>query len=247
MLWKIWGGDWKGLTKSLEGFITLGPEFRKRPFRLSNDWFLDTGYYIRGMPVDIELVRGHYSRMHDDQLMRIAKYEMESLDAEVRPVVWDEVEKRGLTDEVLGVVQALQVPLGPAETEELVDRIRKLACPECGRSGLGLTAGWIRVVRSYVFITQNDRYTLIACQECLRSAQKRQFRLNVLLGWWGFPMGVVRTPMAIAGHYEDQNRPERADREIMAEFVIQNVGEIRAHLDDEPWLVEHIQFENRRS
>ena len=199
------------------------------------------------MPVDIELVRGHYSRMNDDPMMRIAKYEMESLDAEVRPVVWSEVEKRGLTDEVLGVVQALQVPLGPAETEELFNRIKSLDCPECGRSRQGLTAGWIRVVRSYVFVTQNDRYAMIACRDCLGATQKRQFRMNILLGWWGFPMGIIRTPMAIAGHFEDQNRPERAERDILAEFVKQNVGEIRAHLDDEPWLVEHIQFENRRN
>ena len=198
------------------------------------------------MPVDIELVRGHYAHMHDDQLMRIAKYEMETLDPEVRPVVWAEVEKRGLTDEVVGVVQALQIPLGPGETEELVNRIKKLECPECGRSGQKLTAGWIRVVRSYVFVTQNDRYPLIACPDCLKQVQKKRFMMNALLGWWGFPMGFVHTPMAIAGHFEDQNRPEKAERVILSEFVRQNVGEIRAHLDDGSWLVEHIQFENRR-
>ncbi|MCB0648444.1 MAG: hypothetical protein KDC49_17355 [Saprospiraceae bacterium] len=106
------------------------------------------------MAMDLEQIRNHYSKMDDSKLERIAKFEIASLQLEVKPIVIAEIQKRGLDENLLTGIEAQTKELSEEEVYELRDKVKGLDCPKCGKSNMGLVGGIIRKVRSYLIITQ---------------------------------------------------------------------------------------------
>jgi hypothetical protein len=85
--------------------------------------------------------------------------------------------------------------------EDEVDRhiaaVHNANCPLCGG------AGPIDVHNSYrvwsaLLLTSWSTRPRVSCKACARSAQAKDALFSLLLGWWGFPWGVVITPIQIA-------------------------------------------------
>lgn len=48
-------------------------------------------------------------------------------------------------------------------------------------------------VNSFIIITNYEKDLRIACPICLNKANNKAMLKAALLGWWGFPWGIIRT------------------------------------------------------
>ena len=69
-------------------------------------------------------------------------------------------------------------------------------CPKCHGPGPVDLYKSFRV-HSLVFMTQWKTLPQIACRSCGRKAQLTDALYSLALGWWGFPWGLLMTPVQI--------------------------------------------------
>lgn len=197
------------------------------------------------MKIDLEQIKNHYSKMDDARLEKIAKFEINSLQQEVQPIVIAEIKKRGLDNNLLAGIEAQVKELTDDELIELMDKIRGLDCPICGEPNKGLVGGVIKKVRSFVVFSQYEKRTIIACQSCVDRERRNHLLKNCLLGWWGVPWGMLYwTPKVIIDHFLDNTRKQVISETILEETAIYGVGELRTNWDNEEKLVEFIHQQN---
>lgn len=197
------------------------------------------------MAIDLEQIRNHYSKMDDSKLERIAKFQIASLQPEVQPIVIAEIKKRGLDENLLIGIEAQTKEFTKEEVYEVIEKVKGLDCPSCGKPKQVLVGGVIRKVRSYLIMTQYETRPMIACKVCVEEERKSQLIKNSLLGWWGFPWGLLyRTPHAIINHFLDNRKQEEISEIIINDFAAQNIGELKTNWEDEEKLVAFINHQN---
>ncbi|MGH8445901.1 MAG: hypothetical protein ACREVL_11575 [Solimonas sp.] len=92
------------------------------------------------------------------------------------------------------LVAAEQLPVDLVESETL--RIHRGNCPKCSGPGpVDVRNSYI--IRSFVLMTQWRTKTIVACRNCGRKENLKEGLLSALLGWWGFPWGLLMTPVQI--------------------------------------------------
>ncbi|WP_235492062.1 hypothetical protein [Paracidovorax avenae] len=92
------------------------------------------------------------------------------------------------------LVVAQQVP--DAEVERHATAIHRGSCPKCGGPGP------VDVHQSYrvwsaIFITRTSGEMLICCRKCGLRQKMDDSVFSLALGWWGFPWGIVITPLQL--------------------------------------------------
>ena len=81
--------------------------------------------------------------------------------------------------------------------KEEIAKIRDGLCPQC--SGIGPIDLYMSYrVWSILVLTSWRTRQHIACRACAKKYQIRDATYSLLLGWWGFPFGLVITPVQIA-------------------------------------------------
>ncbi|HEV2269191.1 MAG TPA: hypothetical protein VGR92_07020 [Steroidobacteraceae bacterium] len=81
--------------------------------------------------------------------------------------------------------------------EQAIAQIRRSNCPKCG--GLGpLDARQYYKVWSALFMTRWSSATQVSCNSCATRRSLGAIAYCLLLGWWGFPWGLVMTPAQIS-------------------------------------------------
>lgn len=199
------------------------------------------------MPIDLEQVKNHYAKMDNARLENIAKFEMALLEPAVQQIVIAEIKRRGLDENLLVGIEAQTKELSEAEVYALRDKIKGLACPSCGQPNQGLMGGMVRKVRSFLIITQYEQRPMIACPACVEAERKSQLIKNSLLGWWGFPWGLLyRTPQAIINHFRDNGKKEEISEGILIQFAVENIGELKTNWDKADKLVNFIRRQNNK-
>lgn len=87
--------------------------------------------------------------------------------------------------------------LPPHAIEEAIAQIRRSNCPKCG--GMGpLDARRYYQVWSALFMTRWSSTTQVSCHSCATRRSLGAIAYCLLLGWWGFPWGIVMTPTQIS-------------------------------------------------
>ena len=195
--------------------------------------------------MDLPEIKAYYANMESYKLAAIAKTQISNLPPDVQSMVKEEVSKRGLGEGLLSAIAIQQVTVTPEWIAETKQAIRALPCPDCGQRGRSLVGVHIRKVRGLIFLTDYVRGAVIACPECAKDLRRKELFKNAMLGWWGFPWGLVRTPQAIIGHYTDQNRLGEISEAILTDFETQNSGELHTRRGDEGRLLDFIRHTNR--
>ncbi|GAB3027739.1 MULTISPECIES: hypothetical protein [Oleiagrimonas] len=91
---------------------------------------------------------------------------------------------------------ALGRSLPDAQVREVMQRWRNEPCPQCNGPGpVDLRVS--HKVHSFVFMTQWSSPQAICCRHCARKRQLGHAVYSLLLGWWGFPWGLVMTPVQV--------------------------------------------------
>jgi hypothetical protein len=96
-----------------------------------------------------------------------------------------------------GQILAYSQQLAPDVVHDSVSRVHRGACPRCQGPGPVDVHTSYRVWSALV-VTQWQSLTHVACRSCGRKSQIGDGLLSLLLGWWGFPWGLVMTPVQIA-------------------------------------------------
>ena len=164
---------------------------------------------------------------------------------DVVTILKEEIKKHGLDPNLNKGIEAQTKELTESESNELKSKISKLACPECGQSNSPLIGTLIREVKSFIVFTHYKKTPLILCQACADKKRKNAMITTALLGWWGIPWGLFRTPYAIISSLSDNKKRGIISDSILTQFAIENVGEIRTNWDKGSVLVDFIRHKNQ--
>jgi hypothetical protein len=92
------------------------------------------------------------------------------------------------------LIRSQQVP--EAHVQELVYRMHQGPCPKCGGSG-PIDVFTTHRVWSAIFLTSWKSEPEVCCKSCGTKNQIGGVVTSLLFGWWGFPWGLIMTPVQI--------------------------------------------------
>jgi len=95
-----------------------------------------------------------------------------------------------------GRLLAVSNQIPQAHVQEQIWKVHQGACPKCGGSGP------IDVHKSYrvwsaAVMTQWSSLLQVSCRSCGLKKQFADAGFSLLLGWWGFPWGLLVTPIQV--------------------------------------------------
>ncbi|RYU81010.1 hypothetical protein [Hymenobacter persicinus] len=181
------------------------------------------------MAVSEDILRENYRRLSDDKLLRIVSEDAVRLRPEALALLQDELRTRGLAEVAEQSVQAQFRVLDEAGVQEYCALLQAQPCPLCQSAARPLNATITSKVLSFLVMTTQKKAFAIACPGCLDTLSREANTSSALLGWWGVPWGLIRTPQALIfnnkmakGHH----LPYAND--LLKAFVVSNVGRIEA-------------------
>ncbi len=198
------------------------------------------------MKPDLKTIKEYYSKMDIDRLEKIVKSEIAKFEPEVRFIIEREMKKRGMNENLFAAIEAQTKVLSGEQILEATEKVKNLKCPNCGNPNNKLVGGNLTKVRGYIFFAGNTKQPVILCPDCLNKIQNKALFKNLLLGWWSFPSGFIRTPQAIFNHFTEkkEHRARGISEIIIKNFVIKNIGELKTNWKNEDELSSFILHKN---
>jgi hypothetical protein len=95
-----------------------------------------------------------------------------------------------------GALLALSKQVPEAAVKEQVWKTHQGLCPKCGGSG-PVDVYVSHKVWSALLLTSWSSTPQLSCRSCGRKGQWAGAGFSLLLGWWGFPWGLILTPVQI--------------------------------------------------
>jgi len=199
------------------------------------------------MAIDIEQIKKNYANFEDYKIEHLAKNEAAGLEPDVIPILIEEIKKRGLDPNLIKGIEAQTKELTESELTELKSKIANLPCPDCGAKNTPLIGTLIRTVKSFIVLTSYKKVPVITCETCANKRRKNAMITTFLLGWWGIPFGIFRTPIALIQTLIDKNKRVEISDGILTVFAVESIGEIKTNWDKEAELVDFIRHVNQRN
>ena len=183
--------------------------------------------------IEIDQIKENYKNFNDRKIEDIAKTQAKDIREDVVPVLFTEIERRGLGPELINWVKAERRVLSPVELDRMKEKIRWLPCPACGRKGSRLEGIVIRTVVGFIIGADYETAQRIACEDCRNRMLRNAVLKTVFLGWWGLPEGFFYTPYALIRSAGDIFKRDRDSEKIMEDFIQTNIGLITLGHDKE--------------
>lgn len=189
--------------------------------------------------MDIKDIEKNYERMSDSEIIRIATTDTYGLRPEVFGIIENEINKRNLNPEILKGAIAQNKEYSIEEIETYSKLLRDLPCPVCDKNDEKLNGTISHTVKSFIFFTSSETEPTIACPNCLDKKNNNAMLSTVLLGWWGIPWGLFKTPVYIYRNFKakQQNRLENSNEALLS-YTLGNIGEIETYKDDKERLLD---------
>lgn len=192
---------------------------------------------------DLKDIAERYSKKTDSEIIYAATQNATGLRPGVLEIIEDEIKKRNLDLNILEGARAQNREYSLAEITELSQKIRNLPCPLCGSKTLKLNGTVMHTVKSFILFSSFRKEPIIACPDCLDKKNQESITSTVLLGWWGFPWGIIKTPIYI--YYNIKAKKENRNtepNEILLGFILQNIGQIETYKNDTEKLKQIIRY-----
>src|SRR5437588_12651484 len=94
---------------------------------------------------------------------------------------------------------------------------------------------------SFIFFTQRESKIIVASPQILDKANDAALMKTVLLGWWGFPWGIIRTIQSIAVNVKSKKTNHLdTPNDHLRGFVLAKIGEIETYKDNREKLLQII-------
>ncbi len=101
--------------------------------------------------------------------------------------------------------------MDPALIEQAIVEVHQGECPECGGDG-PVDIHTSHRVWSALFLTSWNSQSQMSCRSCATKAKLTSTLFCGVLGWWGFPFGLVMTPVQIIRNLAGLAGGPRADQ-----------------------------------
>jgi DNA-directed RNA polymerase subunit RPC12/RpoP len=95
-----------------------------------------------------------------------------------------------------GALLAISREIPDSAVREQVWKIHQAPCPKCGGAG-PVDVYVAHKVWSALLLTSWSSTPQVSCRSCGRKSQLAGAGFSLVLGWWGFPWGLVVTPVQI--------------------------------------------------
>lgn len=112
--------------------------------------------------------------------------------------------------------------------DQYVNQVHSGICPKCsGRRPVDVYQS--HLVYSFLLFTSWKSQMHICCRSCATKKQAGAAFLSLIIGWWGFPWGIIMTPVQIIRNLidlfrnHDPNRPSVELRGILLYTLAENV------------------------
>jgi hypothetical protein len=194
------------------------------------------------MELDINNIAEYYSKMRDQELIRVATQNAKGLRPEVFGIIENEIKKRNLNPDILKGALAQNKEYSIEEIENYSKLLRDLPCPICGNTDEKLNGTISHTVKSFIIFTTYGTEATIACPNCLDKKNNNAMISTLLLGWWGLPWGVFKTPIYIYRNYKakQENRIDTSNNTLLS-YTLRHIGEIETYKTDNEKLKEIIK------
>lgn len=195
------------------------------------------------MEPSITELRKNYESLPDDKIIRLASEEARSLRPEALELLKQIIKERGLSADVTNSIDAQSKKITEDILLEYTELLRGLPCPVCNTADDKLNATITGTVISFILMTSYRKEVKIACPACLNKLNNNAIIKSALLGWWGLPWGIFRTPQALIlnNKMKKQNNLQEANG-VFKSFVLQRIGRIEANRNNPSGLNDIIQY-----
>ncbi|QNR25283.1 hypothetical protein [Croceimicrobium hydrocarbonivorans] len=194
--------------------------------------------------LDLNHIREYYAGFDSDKLEDLALNEISRLDQKALPLLEAEIQKRNLDPKLIEVVRSYQDSRRPEIIKKWLDKLQSQPCPYCDRNNGPLVGTWRRTIKSFIFVTTTSKSPVIACKNCAADIQRKAFQSSALLGWWGLPNGLLRTPFVLYNISKDRRESEKLSKEQLQEFTLINMGHLIYSSDDSSFLNQILKAYN---
>ncbi|MES2478858.1 MAG: hypothetical protein V4561_07215 [Bacteroidota bacterium] len=185
------------------------------------------------MELDIDNIANYYSKMRDQELIRIATQDARGLRPEVYNIVEKEIKKRNLNPDLLKGAIAQNKEYSIEELEKYAEKLRELQCPICGQIEQKLNGTIAHSIMSFLIFTTYKTEPFIACPDCLDKKNNNAIISSTLLGWWGIPWGLLKTPTYIYRNLKAKRQNHVSySNDTMLSFTLSNIGELETYGND---------------
>ena len=187
-----------------------------------------------------EQVRSTYAALSDDQLIKIATDEADDLTELGYDILTEELVKRGLFG---GDIAFDSSPIDEEEIDYYINILETLPCPNCGENHSYLKARLTRSVVSMVIVTHSNESIIIGCDKCVVKWDRFNRAKTYLVGWWGI-LGIIKTLQALVSNIRASKVRDRESEGCLANFVVGNIGYLRAYRKDKEKLLNLLRRQN---
>ena len=193
--------------------------------------------------MDLKDIERNYERMSDNEIIRIATTDAYGLRPEVFEIIENEIKKRNLNPDLLKGALAQNKEYSVEEINNYSKLLRNLPCPICGNTTDKLNGTISYTVKSFIIFTTYGTEPTVACPDCLDKKNNDAMLSTALLGWWGIPWGLFKTPVYIYRNSKAkrENRIDNSNDTLLS-FTLSNIGEIEAYKNDKEKLKEIIKL-----
>lgn len=146
--------------------------------------------------LSVDEIRENYLKFEDSQIEKIARNESKTLRRDVLVVLKDEIERRNLDINLITWVDAENNPFTGFEKTELIRKIAKLRCPNCGEKKTNLSGHEYTTIISMLILCKQKTHKKILCSNCASNKKFHSYILTALTGWWS-RSGILLTPYTL--------------------------------------------------
>jgi len=132
-----------------------------------------------------------------------------------------------------GGLLAVSKQIPDATVQDQVMKAHQGPCPKCKGSG-PVDVHVSHKVWSAVFLTSWSSAPQISCRSCGLKSQAAATAFTLFLGWWGFPWGLIMTPIQIGRNLygmaspPDPSRPSAQFEKVLRMTMAANAMQARA-------------------
>lgn len=105
-----------------------------------------------------------------------------------------------------GAFLALSRQVSDTQVQEMLWKVHQGTCPKCGGSGPVDVHTSYRVWSALV-LTNWSNSLQVSCRSCGLKKQLADSAFSLALGWWGFPWGLIMTPIQVGRNLVRAARP----------------------------------------
>lgn len=121
-----------------------------------------------------------------------------------------------------GEIAAVRQAIPPDVLAQRIAEIHDGPCPKCNQDRL-VDLYPAHFVWSVIVLTRYTSTSELSCRSCARKRQAMHALGSFFLGWWGFPFGLIITPIQVGRNLFAMFKPESANPSAQLASAVQGM------------------------